>query len=90
MNFKYLGFLLINLFTVYSTSSESPQTLLKLTISLYLGKNLDISHNQKAFTLSVIKKLKKCGFSDITFAKDDRENKVAVDLLSNTFSKDPT
>jgi len=42
------------------------------------------------YTLDIIKKLKKRKIKSVSVVKVGRENKVAVDLLTNTFSKDPT
>jgi len=49
-----------------------------------------IAEKDSQFTLEVIKNLKKNKITKVSTVKDNRADKVAVELLSNTFSKDPT
>ena len=44
----------------------------------------------ESYSSDILKKLQKSKIKKVTISKDDRESKVAVELLSNTFAKDPT
>ena len=49
-----------------------------------------ILEKNENFTLDVIKKLRKSSVENVAVAKDDRASKISVELILNTFAKDPT
>ena len=82
---------LFNLTETFSISKEK-SIIDKLSLDDIVDEKTGelIIEKGSPFTASIIKHLKQSGFKQLVCAKVDRENKIAVELMSNTFSKDPT